>query len=205
VFLFAQRDVSRYVFEDFKEGKLVYKKGNAINSLFNYNTLDESMMFLSNDSTLYELTNTEEVLYANIDGRIFEHIKGGLFYERINAGKEAFYIRWKSKNISKGKSSGYGMTSQAGSISNIETFGKDGRMVKLGVNENFELKSENFYYIKIKKDFKRFSSADSLSKLFKNNADDIKEYAKRENLNFNNLEDIKKAVEYCSQYMPIDK
>lgn len=46
-----------------------------------------------------------------------------------------------------------------------------------------------------------FYALHSLAKLFKENENEIKKYLKEQNFDFKNIEDIKKAVGYCSQYM----
>lgn len=192
---------NEYVFEEFKDGRLVFKKGDAVLAKFNYDALDERMMFLSDDGTILELANPTEVSFVNIDGHIFEHIKGKIFYERINYDDLTFYIQWNYKAESKGKSSGYGTTSKTSSISNISTMSKEGKNFQLDVAENYSFKSNNSYYIKIKKDQKRFYSTDSLAKIFKGHEDEIKNYIKDNSIDFDNIDNVKAVVEYCSQFI----
>ncbi|WP_185155732.1 hypothetical protein [Dysgonomonas sp. 521] len=196
-----EENKNEYVFEEFRDGRLVFKKGNAVLAKFNYDALDERMMFLSDDGTILELANPTEVSFVNIDGHIFEHIKGKTFYERINYDDLTLYIQWKYKAESKGKASGYGTTSKTSSISNISTISRDGKNFQLDIAENYSFKSNNYYYIKIKKNQKRFYSADSLAKLFKGHEDEIKKYIKDKNIDFNNIDNIKTVAEYCSQFI----
>ncbi|MFV0332052.1 MAG: hypothetical protein ACK5KL_19865 [Dysgonomonas sp.] len=201
--VFAQQIETKFIFDEFKQGKLVNKRGDTYQALFNYDIINQRLMFISAaDSTILEIAEPNEVSYINIDGRIFEHIKGTSFYERMNIGDCVFYIQWKAKYMSKGKKGAYGTTSHTsavGSIGMIENQG--GQFLKLTTAEDFEVKSENLYYLKMKNNLKRFYSADSLAKLFKGHEEDIKEYVKKNNLDFNNLENIKAVVEYCSQYL----
>lgn len=190
-----------YVFEDFKDGKIVHKKGDVVYAKFNYDAVGERMMFLSNDDTILELANPEEASFVTIDGRIFEHIKGNIFYERINYDGMTYYIQWKCKAMSKGKNSGYGGKSMTSAISNINSLDDGGRTVKLNITEDYTFVQNNSYYIKMKNSQKRFHSADTLAKLFKGNEDAIKKYVKDYNLDFDKPEDVKKAVEFCQQYI----
>jgi len=204
LFLIASISVNAqtvYVFDEFKDGKIVHKKGDVVYAKFNYDTTGERMMFLSDDNTILELANPGEASFVTIDGRIFEHIKGSIFYERINYDDMTYYIQWKCKVMSKGKASGYGTTSLTSSISSINSINDGGRSVKLDIAEDFTSLQDNLYYLKIKNSQKRFYSADTLAKLFKGNEDAIKQYVKDNNLVFNNTDDVKKAVEYCQQFI----
>lgn len=196
----AQED-NLYIFDEFKNGKAVYKNGAVVYAKLNYDPLNQRMLFLSpSDNALLEIVNPSDISYINIEGRMFEQIKGNLFYERINYNNFIFYIQWRCKAVSEGKPSGYGMTSTTSAITSVSVINKEGRTIPLNVSEKFNYKPDNFYYIKINNTHKRFSSPDSLAKLFKVHKEEIKKYIKENKLDFDNPEDIKSAVEYCSQY-----
>ena len=196
----AQED-NVYIFDEFKNGKAVYKNGAVVYAKLNYDPLNQRMLFLSpSDNSLLEIVNPSDISYINIEGRMFEQIKGNLFYERINYNNLILYIQWRCKAVSEGKPSGYGMTSTTSAITSVSVINKEGRTIPLNVSEKFNYKPDNFYYIKINNTQKRFSSPDSLAKLFKVHKEEIKKYIKENKLDFDNPEDIKSAVEYCSQY-----
>ena len=196
----AQED-NVYIFDEFKNGKAVYKNGAVVYAKLNYDPLNQRMLFLSpSDNALLEIVNPSDISYINIEGRMFAQIKGNLFYERVNYNNFIFYIQWRYKAVSEGKPSGYGMTSTTSAITSVSVINKEGRAIPLNVSEKFNYKPDNFYYIKINNTQKRFSSPDSLAKLFKVHKEEIKKYIKENKLDFDNPEDIKSAVEYCSQY-----
>ena len=196
----AQED-NVYIFDEFKNGKAVYKNGAVVYAKLNYDPLSQRMLFLSpSDNALLEIVNPSDISYINIEGRMFEQIKGNLFYERINYNNFIFYIQWRYKAVSEGKPSGYGMTSTTSAITSVSVINKEGRTIPLNVSEKFNYKPDNFYYIKINNTHKRFSSPDSLAKLFKVHKEEIKKYIKENKLDFDNPENIKSAVKYCSQY-----
>lgn len=196
----AQED-NVYIFDEFKNGKVVYKNGAVVYAKLNYDPLNQRMLFLSpSDNSLLEIVNPSDISYINIEGRMFEQIKGNLFYERINYNDLILYIQWRSKAISEGKPSGYGTTSTTSAITSVSVINKEGRTIPLNVSEKFNYKPDNFYYVKINNTQKRFSTPDSLAKLFKAHKKEIKKYIKENKLDFDNPEDIKSAVEYCSQY-----
>jgi hypothetical protein len=122
-----------------------------------------------------------------------------MFYEKVNAGHDAFfYIRWHSTLLSNGKAGGYGTRSSTSAIDNIGQINGNSGLYKLKVNEEYNATPHNSYFLKVRNSFKSFSSADTLAKLYKGHTEEIKEYAKAENIDFNNPEDVKKAVAYCA-------
>ncbi|WP_306540292.1 hypothetical protein, partial [Dysgonomonas sp.] len=157
----AQED-NVYIFDEFKNGKAVYKNGAVVYAKLNYDPLNQRMLFLSpSDNALLEIVNPSDISYINIEGRMFEQIKGNLFYERINYNNFIFYIQWRYKAVSEGKPSGYGTTSTTSAITSVSVINKEGRTIPLNVSEKFNYKPDNFYYIKINNTQKRFSSPDS--------------------------------------------
>jgi hypothetical protein len=200
-FAMAQKEeYTGFLFDKFEKGKIVYKKGDKITeSNFNYETIMEKMLFMLPDSTLLELAIPDIVDVIEIEGRTFEHMKDGMFYEKVEAGTGFLYIRWKSKVISEGKPGPYGTKPGTAHIENISQTTSMGSIYGLKLNEDFKVEPNNIYYLKADNKFKRFDSFDSLAKQFKKHKNEIKAYVKQENLSFKNTEDIEKAVAYAFQ------
>jgi hypothetical protein len=196
-FLLAQKQNNPYLFDTFKRGKIIYKKGDPVEANFNYDTAREILVFLDTDSVVMEIDNTSNMAALSIDNRIFEHIGKGTFYERIPIDDSFLYVRWQSKRISEGRTGAYGTRSPTSSISSIGQYNGPGGVVRLKDTEEFSYSPSNYYYLKINNKFKRFSSDDSLFKLFKGREDEIKKYIEEENINLKNIDDIKKIVAFC--------
>ncbi len=197
--IFAQDEGYRgYLFDNFEKGKVIYTKGGISKGDFNYDTLIERMLFITADSTVYELAEPSIINRVEIGDRIFEHVKNGLFYEQIVVGNMNLYVRRFSNLLSEGKPGAYGTKSNTVAVELIGQHASGGKFYKLRVDEDFKVKYNNSYFLKLKNKFQRFSSFDALVKLFKGHEAEIKDYVKVENLNFNNIEDIKKAVLFCS-------
>jgi hypothetical protein len=197
--LSAQQVFYSFLFDTFHDGKILYVNGGERTAKLNYDKVIERALFmlLDVDSTILELANTSEIAELNIANRTFEHVKNGLFYEKIEAGQVFFYVRWKSTVVSKGKAGGYGTRSATGAIDNVSQTMSRGGLYNLKSSEEFALNSHNACYLKIDGKFRRFNSFKALAKLFKNREKEIEAYIKAENSDFDNLEDIKRAVEYC--------
>ncbi|WP_029906063.1 hypothetical protein [Prevotella sp. 10(H)] len=188
-----------YLFDEFQKGRTVFRNGSAAETFFNYNTLKEKLFFVSQDSVTMEVANPENIVIAKIGDKSFEHVKNGVFYERVNAGNNSvFYIQWRSTLQSKGKNTGYGTKSTVSSIDNVSRITDEyGDTYMLRVDKEFDTLPNNSYYLKIKNRFKRFTSANDLAKLYKGHGESIKKYAKDEDIKFDNIEDIKKIIAYC--------
>lgn len=205
LFLVAQEELDqRYLFDKFEKGRVVYKKGGVSGALFNYNILTGKLVFLGDDATIMELANPSLISTVDIGGRIFEQVKGSDFYEKIKLSSEdlPLYIKWHSSLVTKGKTGAYGIKSV--NTSSVEKASlnqdNDSRIFELKVDKDIVMNPKNTFFLKIDNKFKKFSSVDSLAKLFKNE-NEIKEYLKSQKLDFKNIDDVKKAVEFCSQFM----
>ncbi|MFV0419895.1 MAG: hypothetical protein ACK5KT_14340 [Dysgonomonas sp.] len=198
---FSQQNKEFYLFNEFQMGKLIYKSGATTEGYFNYNTEKDRLLFLDADSTIMELLNPAVVSGVYINDRYFEHIKNGLCYEIIKVGEAVLYVRWHSVAISQGKTGAYGMQYNTSSIENYSTVSSPSGVAKLSINIQYNAKYKNIYYVKVKGKLQSFTSLNSLAKIFKNHQNEIKDAFKDENLNFENLDDVKKAVAYCAQYM----
>lgn len=201
--LYSQKDLGYvYLFENFQEGSAVYRTGSKSKSLFNYELISGKIHFKENN-TILEIAYPAIIKYITIGDQTFEYINENEFYEKIDLGDIDLYIKHKAALISKGKNAGYGGRSQTTAIDNINQISSTGGFIyKLNVDEDFNIKDENKYFLKINGKFKRFNSVNSLAKLFKNDENKIKTDLSKENLNFNKLDDIKKAVKYCEQFIP---
>ncbi|WP_029906067.1 hypothetical protein [Prevotella sp. 10(H)] len=200
VVLSAQISATKaYLFDEFTKGKVVYKAGASSEALFNYNSVNEKILFLS-DTTVMELVKPDIVAYVSIGDRIFEHIKGNTFYEKVKAGDTDLYIQWRSTVVSKGKQGAYGGTQNTSGVQHISHLTTDLQTHKIKIKEDFEVKPQNAYYINIKNKFKRFGSVNALASLFKGHEEQIKQYAKDENINFDDPQNVAKIVAYCGQF-----
>ena len=73
----------QFLFKDFNDSKILLKSGKIQNSKLNYNTITETMVFIS-DNDIYDLTNpgivdTVYILTASLfrQAKLFEFLKGG--------------------------------------------------------------------------------------------------------------------------------
>jgi hypothetical protein len=187
------------LFGKFMSGTVIYKNMTQVSALLNYNSVEEEMLFKTPDNSIMALDNPSSVAAIVIGNRRFVYAQKDAFYEEISAGKDnSFYILWKSKLISQGKGSAYGGRSGASAITNIGSHqGRGADYSRLNLDEKFETKTEQYFYLKINDKYKLFNSAKSLGKLFKGHEAEIEEFAKQQNTDFKKTSDIAEITEYC--------
>jgi hypothetical protein len=185
------------LFPQFKKGYVVLKEGYArLSALLNYDMLEERMLYLEADSLLNEL-DASAVVVVVIDGRSFFPAKDMAFYEQIETEGNEYYVCHKTKISSKGKSTGYGAYSQTASVGGIAVTTNAGNLYLLGPEEITNGVDESTIYIKPGKRFEKINSLKTLLKFFKLHQVKIEKYAKENNINFNQLENVKNIVEYA--------
>ena len=199
IFAMAQdKENEAYLFNKFEKGVALYKGGNQIQSFFNYDLISGKIVF-KDGNTVMELANPELFDQISVGDRVFKYIKGETFYEKVDINNLDLYIEWKSQLISQGKNVGYG-SSQSSAVNDVSHLSQNGSTYNLNSSEKFNLIPKNSYYVQLKGKYKRFNSAKSLAKLFKNHEDEILKYIDSEKIKFDSEEDIKKAVVFCSQF-----
>lgn len=201
--LSAQHKETPFLLDVFEQGVLTYKDGSKSEGLFNYNTVSEKMVFVAEDSTVMQIANPSSLLVARIGDRFFEQVKNGVFYERIVVDNDLFlYVRWHSEMFSEGKTGPYGMKNTSSSVESKTSMYTPSGFTGLSVDESYIVKAKNFYYVKNKGKFRNVTKESNFIKLFKGqNATDVKSFIKNKNLDWNNVEDVKKALLFASKYM----
>ena len=197
---YAQEEVmgNGLIFPQFEKGTVSFKNGTISTAMLNYDMIMQEMLFIDADINVMAISEPSEVLVVIINGRRFLPASKSGFYEEIQAGTGHFFIQRKAYLLSEGKRSGYGGYSQTSSINTIDVLQNtgSGRTIRLNLDEKFKLKTEYFYYLQSGKNYKVFSSAKSLGKLFKGQGSKIEAFAKEQSINFSNIDDISRIVEY---------
>ena len=199
-FLFAQEELSNgLLFPQFENGTVIFKNRTQYSALINYSLLYQEMLFQDSDSLIKAFADPLDILVVTVEKRRFFPISSkGVFYEEIQAGNGSFFVQYKANMRSEGKASAYGGYSQTTSISTFGSISNNstGTFNQLNPKEKFILKKDNLYYLQSGKSYKSFNSAKSLGKLFKGKELKIEEFAKEQSINFNNIDDIARIVEY---------
>jgi len=188
------------LFSEFKTGIVMFDDGSKAKSTFNYYTIEEKMFYWDETrKATMTFDNTSNILGIVIDDRFFEKASGNAFYERINAGDDYFYVRWKSKVVSVGKKGAYGTRSQSTGITNyqIDNDASRGDLAKFTQEDGTRNDVDSEFYLKINGSFKKFDSAKSLSKLIGGHLQELENFVQENNTNFKKNEDVKALIMYA--------
>ena len=192
----AQEEMTGLLFEQFTRGTVVMTDGTSSEAMLNYNSLMQQMCFIGPDGSILAIADPAKVSVIVINGRRFHPLKNDIFVERVPMSTNgSFYVQWKSVLWSRAKSTGYGATTSA-ATTNVGYLSKQATL--LSSTEMFEGRVENSFYIKdAKNKYKKFNSAKSLGKLFPGHENEIAWFASEQAIDFNNIGDISRIVEYA--------
>ena len=187
----SQRDNSEFLFKDFQNASIYYSTGSYSNEKINYNVKDNDLYYVDKNDGLEKIViNVESILIIKIDNRNFILVKGHL--QEVLQTTPPIYIEYSAKMHTKAQNSGYGTTSQTAAITPYAV-GPQGIWVPEG--KRLEIKGfENNYWIERKGVKKKFVNFNQLLKLYPDNKNVLKEYIKKNQTDFNNVEDI---VNFC--------
>lgn len=191
-----------YLLSTFMNGKVVHKDGATSKALFNYNLVNKKILFKGENNEILELSNPNELSYINIGEMTFEHVSGQKFYEKISINDLDLYVYWQVQLLPEGKTGAYGVRDQTSSVHQLQTvYSYLSKTNTISTEDDFLAYSKNQYFLKINDKFKLFDSSKSLSKLFKGKEFEVERKLTEDKLNFENFEDVKKAIAICSQFV----
>ncbi|MDH6311668.1 hypothetical protein M2137_000427 [Parabacteroides sp. PFB2-10] len=205
---------SAMLFEQFEDGYVITKSSNSaakVQAKLNYNVFTEKVIFIE-DSIAYEL-DPQTVIAAFINNRMFIPVGNSFYYERVTVGNNEYFIRHKSKIISKGKNAGYGTYSEssaivsASSLSALDGFVGNsasseqnsfaGQDYTFNTSDHVYRKDETVLYVTSGKKYIPITSLKRLRKVFKSHQSAITSFAENAKTDFSKLEDVRAIVEYA--------
>ena len=189
----------QYLFPEFTNGDVYYNGYNGKGRL-NYNMLLGEMQFIENDQIM-TLTNTKNVIVLNIDNRKFYPFNDKEFTEELlSTGKHQLRVRRKATASPHSKKGAYGTESSISSSSNVSYSTLHSGMYNLDVEEKLVI-SLNYYYYLVGKNGKYalIKNIKPFTKQFPAFRAQIKEFVNENRTRFNNEDDLKALLEFCSK------
>ncbi|WP_418894641.1 hypothetical protein [Limibacterium fermenti] len=192
----AQR-LSHYVFPEFRQGTVLMKNGARNETLLNYNSLSEEIVFNNHGSLLaigkQVLPQIDTVFIG--DSR-FVRIDQ-TFMEWIEVNEDTrLLVEYKCKLIPPGKPAAYGGTSQTSSVESYSSWLADGRVYDLKLPDEYKVKPYTVYRIGHGGEWKSFSSLNQLRKIYKDKKEAIKAYTKQQKVDFDNPDEVVRLLHY---------
>jgi hypothetical protein len=165
--------------------------------MLNYNVVDEEMIFV-NKGAYMALENINSVDTILISGRIFVPA-GKVFYEVVLNDKYSFFIQHKSKFTQEGTATAYGMTSQVNTRETYNNMTAGNQVRSLEMPDNVKVVHENVNWVRIDSEFRKFTGERQLVKLFPAKESELKDFFKKNSIDFSRNEDLLKLARYCNE------
>ncbi len=197
-FGFAQsvrvKEVTHYIFPEFRKGIVLMKSGVKNETMLNYNSLTEEMIFDNKGSKL-AIGQLDQVDTVYIDDRKF-FLLNNKFVELICNSKYALYAEHKCSVVDPGKPAAYGGTSQTSSTTSYSSYFSGGQVYELKLPEGFETKPFVEYWLKKDGEVSKFLNIRQLSRLFSDNEDLFKEYVKKYDVKFTDQNSLVELIRF---------
>ena len=191
----AQELSQTYLYDEFKDGLVLFKDGRRSSAMLNYNTTVEEMLY-KNGEQIWAIANPLEIAAIDIQGDMFVYVNKHIFYQVVKVGVGEVYVEWKTTYFSQGKGAGYGGYSATAAITNYSTFQEGAAVTKLTPNEKFSYKPDNRYWIKNAQG--KYVNVTTIKMLQKNfPAKNVKAFCEENNLVHTKHADMLKILEYC--------
>lgn len=187
-------EVTHYLFPEFTKGVVLMKNGIKNETLLNYNSLTEEMIF-ENNGTKLAIGQPELVDTVFIKGRKF-FLLNGKFVELINNSKYKLYAEHKCTIKDPGKPAAYGGTSQTSATSTYSSFFTGGQVYDLKLPEGYETKPFVDYWLVKDGEVSKFLSIRQLAKLFNEKDNSFKEFVKKHDVKYTDQSGIIELIRY---------
>lgn len=187
-------EVTHYLFPEFTKGVVLMKNGIKNETLLNYNSLTEEMIF-ENNGTKLAIGQPELVDTVFIKGRKF-FLLNGKFVELINNSKYKLYAEHKCTIKDPGKPAAYGGTSQTSATSTYSSFFTGGQVYDLKLPEGYETKPFVDYWLVKDGEVSKFLSIRQLAKLFNEKDNSFKEFVKKHDVKYTDQSGIVELIRY---------
>jgi hypothetical protein len=187
-------EVTHYLFPEFTKGVVLMKNGVKNETLLNYNSLTEEMIF-ENNGTKLAIGQPELVDTVFIKGRKF-FLLNGKFVELINNSKYKLYAEHKCTIKDPGKPAAYGGTSQTSATSTYSSFFTGGQVYDLKLPGGYETKPFVDYWLVKDGEVSKFLSIRQLAKLFNEKDNSFKEFVKKHDVKYTDQSGIIELIRY---------
>ena len=197
--VFSVRDIFRY--EEFTNGKVLFRDGTSAEAKLNYNRLFEQMLFINEKGDTLAIAAPELASVIVIEKDSFFY--GNEFYleKEPIMGKAKMATRQLLKEIDKKTLGAYGSTnSEAANSSFKQQYTIDGKAIQMKPGEGTLYSKTTEIYIS--DEFNHFLplTKKNLELLFHKNLEEVKDYIKTNDINLKRVEDVRKLMIYANQF-----
>jgi hypothetical protein len=184
-------DLRPLLFKNFLKADIVKKDGSTIEVSVNYNTDNQSIIFLTKDQYM-ELKGLEDIEQIKIDSDIFIPI-GGRVYQKTE--RSDLFISYSNKIVVNDF-----ITSKRGTELKNAKEGNNSSLSNVYVSKNYnspnDLEFVKKYSVMKEGKLVEITNIKNLSKAYSINKNEVNEFVKTHNTDFNNYSDITVLLNY---------
>lgn len=191
----------RFEYPDFLIGRLNYINGKYAVSKLNYCYLLGEVMFINTQGDTLALADNNQIRYADIGKSRFYPLPENGFVEVVkDCGTMLLTKKIQYQKGGIENKGAYQNNNEIGSVYNASTYTDiNGRKIILPASNTILLKpTTNYLFMDTNHRFSKASKT-SLLRIFSKNKSAVEKYLDEQNIDYNNEEDLKKAVLFCSE------
>lgn len=178
-----------YLFDEFEEGVVYLKNFQKSHARVNYDASNLKMAFI-NEGEVLQINDNSLVDSVVVGTQLFLPYNGH-FAERVKMGSGVLLVDWKLADKYTGKKVGAMGIGNAGSIEKINTGLLYARAITDDKSQEiYKRVNENTYYLNCKDKSVKFKNEKQLLKNYPSHKASIKEFIRKNNLNFSSCEDV---------------
>jgi len=192
-----------YRFPTFTTGKIIFKDGSTAEGNLNYNLFNEEIEFITAKGDTLAIAKNQMLNIGNVTvgNHLFyfnNHLKQGYLEEVFDAKFGKLLKRERYALLKREKVGGYNQPSSTSAIDSYSSFtsGQGIMEAKLLVKENLTFIKKTDYFLSDKFNYFVLASKKNLYNVFSKKRNEIDEYLKKNELNYNKAEDLLRLLSY---------
>lgn len=193
----SEKHPAHYIYPTFTKGSVIMKGGNTKQSVLNYNTVTQEMIFEQSGKRL-AMDKLETIDTVIIHNRKFIPV-GKVFYEVVLVAPISLFIQHKSDITSEGKSIGYGTKKQTTSSTSYSKLIATDGLYSLELPDDFYVSNTSINWVQKDEYMIKFVTKRQFLKIFPEQEDELKQYIKENKITMKVREDLIKLVNYCNK------
>lgn len=191
----------KYRYEAFQPGTVSFYSGKTSNGNLNYNILLGDMQFVDRSRDTLSLAEEQTIKQIKISDDTYLYNDKYGFLEVVQAYSQVkLAIHQQFVPISQEKMGAYGQSSGTSAISNYSSVSTSGGAMQPLEQQGDVLISKKATYLLIDKNQRvRRANRSGILRAFRKQKKAIESYIEEQQIDFHQLEDLQKLLQYCSE------
>jgi hypothetical protein len=188
---------SRWLFPRFEEGT-IFLTQNRTQATVNYDFLTEQVFFINAKNDTLALQNAKDIIIIQVGKRYLKYYSKAFVEVVHRAGDSELWLRRQIKRTDTQKTGAYGLPSATSSVTNINTINAGGYFKDIETTEWAKYVQRVTFYVTDGKNKTRVANKAGFLKTFPKKKGQIESYLKEQPVDFENLPDLKRLLDFCT-------